>query len=40
MHKPDFPPLEIDPDDYWRLDDPEKDDDQVYSFSIDVKEEE
>ncbi|EFO88457.1 hypothetical protein CRE_10548 [Caenorhabditis remanei] len=40
VHKPDFPPLEIEPDDYWRLDDPEKDDDQVYSFSIDVKEEE
>ncbi|CAM84812.1 Epoxide hydrolase [Caenorhabditis elegans] len=40
IHKPDFPPLEIDPDDYWKLDDPEKDDDTIYSFTIDIKESE
>lgn len=37
VHKPDFPPLEIEPDDYWKLEDPEKDDDTVYSYSIDIK---
>ncbi|CAO4379539.1 unnamed protein product [Caenorhabditis nigoni] len=37
VHKPDFPPLEIEPDDYWKLEDPEKDDDTIYSYSIDVE---
>ncbi|CAL2044966.1 unnamed protein product [Caenorhabditis brenneri] len=38
IHKPDFPQLEIEPDDYWKLEDPEKDDDTIYSYSIDIKE--
>uniref|UniRef100_A0A8R1HXT4 Epoxide hydrolase n=1 Tax=Caenorhabditis japonica TaxID=281687 RepID=A0A8R1HXT4_CAEJA len=38
VHKPDFPPLEIEPDDYWRLDEPEKDDDAIYPYTIDVDE--
>uniref|UniRef100_A0A1I7T341 EHN domain-containing protein n=1 Tax=Caenorhabditis tropicalis TaxID=1561998 RepID=A0A1I7T341_9PELO len=40
IHKPDFPPLEIESDDYWKLEDPEKDDDTIYSYSIDIHESE
>ncbi|CAI5453139.1 unnamed protein product [Caenorhabditis angaria] len=36
IHRPDFPELEIELDNYWKLDDPVKDDDTIYSYSIDV----
>ncbi|CAI2354682.1 unnamed protein product [Caenorhabditis sp. 36 PRJEB53466] len=36
--KPRYEPLKIEPDDYWKLEEPEKDDDTIYAYSIQVEE--
>ncbi|CAB3397588.1 unnamed protein product [Caenorhabditis bovis] len=38
FHKPQFPPLEIDKDGYWKPGNPVKDDDTIYSHTIKIDE--